>query len=69
MEKGQFMGAKKGSKKATSYGSMGGSMSGSMEYTKGNRKRLAEKMKAEEDYWASLAGPVTVRYAEPRGLK
>lgn len=55
------MGAKKGSKKATSTGSMGGSMSGSMEYTRGAKRRYAEKLRKEEERYNSLCGPVIVR--------
>lgn len=43
---------------------MGGTMGGRMETTKGYRKRRIEKMKAEDAYWASLSGPVTVTYKE-----
>ena len=60
------MGRKKGSKIAVTKGkSIGGSMGG-MEYTKGNRRRHKEKMEAEEAYWASLAGPVTVSYTKDK---
>ena len=55
------MGAKKGSKKATSTGSTGGSMGGSLEYTRGAKKRYAEGIRREEERYASLCGPVTVR--------
>jgi hypothetical protein len=44
--------------------SMGGSMGGRMETTKGYRRRQIEKIKAEDAYWASLSGPVTVTYKE-----
>ena len=44
--------------------SMGGSMGGTMETTKGYRKRAAAKRKAEEEYWASLNGPVVVTRKE-----
>lgn len=61
------MGAKKGSKKATSTGSTGGSMGGSLEYTRGAKKRYAEKLRKEEEYYASMCGPVTVRkIGDPR---
>ena len=41
--------------------STGTSMGGSLEYTKGAKARAAKRLRSEEDYWASLAGPVTVR--------
>jgi len=55
------MGKSKGPKKATSTGNTGGSMGGRFETTKGYRKRRLAKLKAEEDYYASMCGPVTVR--------
>jgi len=33
-----------------------------MEVTRGRLRRLKEARQKEEEYWASLAGPVTVRY-------
>jgi hypothetical protein len=42
--------------------SIGGSMGGRMEVTKGRLRRLKEARQKEEEYWASLSGPVTVRY-------
>mgnify|MGYP006284346383 CR=1 FL=1 len=59
------MGSKKGSGKATSSGKMGGS-SGGMQYTKGYLKRKKLKMQKEEEYWASMNGPVTISYKEPK---
>lgn len=44
--------------------SMGGSMGGTMETTKGYKKRAAAKRKAENEYWLSLNGPVTVTKKE-----
>ena len=44
--------------------SMGGSMGGTMEVTKGYLKRAAAKRKAEEEYWASLNGPVVITYRQ-----
>jgi hypothetical protein len=56
------MASKKGSKTAVTRGkSTGTSMGGSLEYTKGAKARAAKRLRSEEDYWASLAGPVTVR--------
>ena len=40
---------------------IGGSTAG-IEYTNGYKKRLKEKMEKEEEYWASLNGPVTITY-------
>lgn len=40
---------------------MGGSMGGRFETTKGYKKRRLEKIKAEEEYYASMCGPVIVR--------
>jgi hypothetical protein len=48
------MASKKGSKKATSTGSTGGSMGGSLEYTRGAKKRYAERIRREEERYASL---------------
>lgn len=39
---------------------MGGSMGGTMETTRGYQKRRREAIKAEDAYWASLCGPVTI---------
>lgn len=56
------MGSKKGQKTAVTRGkATGTSMGGSMEYTKGAKARAAKRLRSEEDYWTSLAGPVTVR--------
>lgn len=60
-EEPHYVGRSKGSKKATSTGHMGGSMGGRFETTKGYKKRRLEKIKAEEEYYASMCGPVIVR--------
>ena len=41
-------------------------MGGWSQHTKGYAKRLKEKKEAEEAYWASLAGPVTITYKESK---
>jgi hypothetical protein len=51
----------KGKKTAVTRGKSTGTSMGGMEYTKGAKARHAKKLRSEEDYWASLAGPVTVR--------
>ena len=60
----KFVGINKGGTKTKR--SMGTSMGGSMEKTKGRIAREAQKRRDEEAYWASLSGPVTVRYVEPK---
>lgn len=40
--------------------SIGSSMGGTMETTKGYQKRLRAKRKAEEEYWKSMNGPVSI---------
>lgn len=54
--------AKKGSKIAVTKGkSIGGSMGGAMEYTRGYKRRKEAIRKREDEYYASMCGPVTVR--------
>ncbi len=45
-------------------GSTGGS-TGSIEYSPEKVKRMEAQMKRTEQRWASMAGPVEVRQAEP----
>lgn len=54
--------SKKGSSIAVTKGkSTGTSMGGMFETTKGYAKRRAARIKAENEYYASMCGPVTVR--------
>jgi hypothetical protein len=56
------MASKKAPSVAVTKGkSIGGSMGGAMEYTRGYKQRVAEKQKKEENYWASMNGPVLIR--------
>ena len=56
------MSRKKGSGIAVTKGkSTGSSMGGRFETTKGYKKRQLAKRKAEDEYYASMCGPVTVR--------
>jgi hypothetical protein len=60
------MSRKKGSGTAVTKGkSIGGSTNG-MQYTRGYKRRLKEKMKAEEEYWQSLNGPVIISNIKDR---
>jgi hypothetical protein len=58
------MATKKGST-GKSSNRLGGS-AGSMETSLAAKRRYAEKMRKEEEYWASLAGPVTISYAKDK---
>jgi hypothetical protein len=60
------MGRKHGSKQAVTRGKSIGGSTGAMEYTRGYKKRLREARKAEEEYWASLSGPVLVTTIKER---
>ena len=54
--------AKKGSKIAVTKGKgIGGSMGGAMEYTRRYKRRKEAVRKQEDEYYASMCGPVTVR--------
>ena len=57
----------KGRKTAVTRGKSTGTSMGGMEYTKGAKARHAKKLRSEEEYWASLAGPVTVRHINFEG--
>lgn len=52
-----------GSKKATRAGKQGQSMGGRLQMSPSARRRYAKRRRAEEERWAAMAGPVTVRQA------
>lgn len=51
-----------------SHGGGNGSMQG-REYSPAKKRRIAQKNRAQEKRWAAKAGPVTVRYVEPKVSK
>lgn len=56
-----------GSRKGVRVGKQGTSMTG-REMSPSARRRYSKRLRAEEDRWAAMAGPVTVRKIEPGKL-
>lgn len=51
-------------KKQTKRVTPGAGSMGATEHTKGWKRRYSKRRREEEEHWASLAGPVVVRYVD-----